>query len=189
MNDQGTKAVALPHLAHIPLRSHSGQAPLQLHLGQASLLSPRAPSRQPRPAVRGFTLIEVMVGVAVVAILAAIAIPSYSAYVIRGKRAEGKTALLQAAQAMERIYTQSGCYSFTSTPCAGTQVTAPPAASPADYALSFLAGPAAQSYSLMATPTTFTDTDCGALTLDNTGAKGALGGSASAAVAQQCWGR
>jgi len=139
-----------------------------------------------------------MVGVAVVAILAAIAIPSYSAYVIRGKRADAKTALLQAAQAMERIYTQSGCYSYTDAPCTGTAVSTPPSTSATDYAITFAAAPTAQSYTLVATPcgattcasgSTFADADCGPLTLDNSGAKGALGGTASAAVAQQCWGR
>jgi type IV pilus assembly protein PilE len=46
----------------------------------------------------GFTLIEVMVVVAIVAILARVAYPSYLEHVTRGKRAEGKTALLKAAQ-------------------------------------------------------------------------------------------
>jgi type IV pilus assembly protein PilE len=147
----------------------------------------------------GFTLIELMVAVAVVAILAAIAIPSYSAYVVRGKRSGAKTALLQAAQAMERAYTQSGCYTLTDAPCTGANVT--PQTSAADYSVA-LQVQTAQAYTLAATPcgapgagaaacggSTFVDPECGVLTLDNTGAKGALGGAAAAPVAQQCWNR
>ena len=52
----------------------------------------------------GFTLIELIVAVLIVSILAAVAYPSYRDYVVRGKRAEGKTALLKAAQLQERNY-------------------------------------------------------------------------------------
>ena len=51
-----------------------------------------------RQAQRGFTLIEVMIVVAIVGILSAIAYPSYQEYVRRGHRAEARAGLLQAAQ-------------------------------------------------------------------------------------------
>ena len=47
---------------------------------------------------KGFTLIEVMIVVAIVGILAAIALPSYNEYIRRGHRAEARAALLQGAQ-------------------------------------------------------------------------------------------
>jgi len=171
-------------------------------------------ARAPRAAKigrpRGFTLVELMVAVAVVAILAAIAIPSYSAYVVRGKRAQAKAALLQAAQFLERNYSSAGCYDFSDAPSclarkpvgAGTAVA--PSNTTSDYAMAFGALPAGtlpgQGFTLTATPcgafaggcaggSTFTDAECGTFTLDNTGAKGALAGAAAAAVAQQCWGR
>lgn len=58
----------------------------------------------------GFTLIELMIVVVVVAILAAIAFPSYARYVEQARRADGKAALLEAAQRLERHYTQNNTY-------------------------------------------------------------------------------
>jgi len=58
----------------------------------------------------GFTLIEIMIVVAVVAILAAIAYPSYMDSARRGWRAEARTALMQEMQQQERVYTQRAEY-------------------------------------------------------------------------------
>jgi len=59
----------------------------------------------------GFTLLELLITVVLVGILAAIAIPSYSAYITRGQRTAAKAALEQAAQFLERNYTVYGNYS------------------------------------------------------------------------------
>ena len=61
-------------------------------------------------AKRGFTLIELMITVAIIALLAAIAIPSYQDSVWKGKRAEAKAAIFKALQAEERYYTQNNTY-------------------------------------------------------------------------------
>jgi len=66
---------------------------------------------QGRRKAAGFTLIELMIVVAVVAILAAIAWPSYQEYVRRGQRAEARAAVLKAEGWLERFYTENNRYS------------------------------------------------------------------------------
>jgi len=64
----------------------------------------------------GFTLIELMIVVAVIGILAAIAYPSYQESILKGRRAEGRTALMELLQQQERFMTQRNCYlAFTNT--------------------------------------------------------------------------
>lgn len=59
---------------------------------------------------RGFSLMELMIAVAVMAILTVIAYPSYNNYIASAKRAEAKAALLEAAQYLERQFTAEGNY-------------------------------------------------------------------------------
>jgi type IV pilus assembly protein PilE len=59
---------------------------------------------------RGFTLIELMITVAIVGILVAIAFPSYTEHVLKGKRAQGRTALAELMLQQERYLTQRNCY-------------------------------------------------------------------------------
>jgi len=63
-----------------------------------------------RAAHRGFTLIELLVTVAIISILAAIAYPSYQSYVRRAQRAQARAVLQEAAQFMERFYTENHAY-------------------------------------------------------------------------------
>ena len=63
-----------------------------------------------RFGLRGFTLIELMIAVAIVAVLASIAYPAYLDSVLKGRRAEGRSALLNLLQQQERFYTQTGSY-------------------------------------------------------------------------------
>jgi len=59
----------------------------------------------------GFTLIELMIAVAIVGILAAIAVPNYSEYVKRASRAEAASALLDAANKQEQYFVDNRAYS------------------------------------------------------------------------------
>jgi type IV pilus assembly protein PilE len=130
--------------------------------------------------VRGFTLIEVMVVVAIVGILAAIAYPSYTAYVTRGKRVEGRNALLDAAARQERYYSDNNQYGALAT------VGVSSASENGHYQVSIALGSGNQSFTLSAAPETFVDDVCGTLTLTNTGVKGISGGTGSVG---DCWGR
>jgi type IV pilus assembly protein PilE len=77
------------------------------------------------PRHHGFSLIELMIVVAVIGILAAIAMPSYDSYVKKTRRADAQGVLLQNAQMLERRYTESNRYSTSST-CPSAPVTESP---------------------------------------------------------------
>jgi type IV pilus assembly protein PilE len=136
----------------------------------------------------GFTLIELMIVVAIIGILAAIAYPSYTAYVARGHRAEAKQGLLELAQFMERTYTEQNSYQpggaspvlpYTTMPKSGTTV----------YNLALdPAATSATTYKLTATATgSMANDECGDFSIDNTGAQ-SVGGAATANAAD-CWNR
>ncbi|HET8871590.1 MAG TPA: type IV pilin protein, partial [Aquabacterium sp.] len=84
---------------------------------------------------RGFTLIELMIAVAIVGILAAIAYPSYAEHVAKGRRADARVRLAAAQQWMERYYTERYTYASSGSTTDNTDfakqtsfVTSPPAA-------------------------------------------------------------
>ena len=66
--------------------------------------------KKPPIRSRGFTLIELMITVAVIALLAAIALPSYGEYVRRSQRAEARVEILRAEGWLERFYTENNRY-------------------------------------------------------------------------------
>lgn len=131
----------------------------------------------------GFTLIELMIVVAVVGILSAIAYPSYTEYIRRGHRADARAGLLQAQQWLERAATATGAYP-TTLPATLTWAADPQKR----YTIGFAAGNSNASFTLVATRKAGPQaTDrCGDFTLTNTGVRGAnnLSGGATAA---ECW--
>jgi type IV pilus assembly protein PilE len=74
--------------------------------------------------VKGFTLIEMMIVVAIVAVLAAIALPSYSDYIKRGKIIEATTALSDARTRFEQSYLDNRTYADTNGSCGNIQTAA-----------------------------------------------------------------
>lgn len=76
----------------------------------------------------GFTLIELMIVVAIVAILTSIAYPAYTSAILKGKRAEGRAALTELMQQQERYMTQNNCYMGFTTASTGVATAASPGA-------------------------------------------------------------
>ncbi len=74
----------------------------------------------------GFTLIELMIVVAIVAILASVAYPAYTDSIVKGKRAEGRAALTELMQQQERYLTQNNCYLAFTTAANGTATAVGP---------------------------------------------------------------
>lgn len=136
----------------------------------------------------GFTLIELMIVVAIIGILAAIAYPSYREQVLKSQRAEAQAVLLEAAQFMERFFTVNSRYNLTT---AGVDVALPTALaqSPQEGTAKYnivLSAVSATGFTLEARPVAGqADAKCGILSIDQAGNKGATGTDGAAT----CWRR
>jgi len=120
---------------------------------------------------RGFSLIELMITVAILAIIAMVAIPSYQENVIKSRRSDGQIALNLLAQRLERCQTQFGRYD------AADCVINTPFSSPEGYYSLTIVARNANSYTLSAEPVgpQVRDTACATLTVNNFGQRTASG--------------
>ena len=121
---------------------------------------------------KGFTLLELMITVAIIAILASIAYPSYQDSVRKTHRANAQAAVLEASSFMERYFTENNSYASAAIPVGITSD---------NYAVEFTAAPTATFYQVQARPTTAAQAldACGLMSLTSTNVKSALIGG--------CW--
>lgn len=134
-----------------------------------------------RKSQHGFTLIEIMITVAIIAILVMVAMPSYRDYTVRANRAAAASYLLEVANIQERHFLDQRSYEASMADLGATV----PAEVNQHYNVTTTADNAATppTYSVSAAPkgSQAADDDCGTLTINSMGQKGHAAGAA------RCW--
>ena len=151
------------------------------------------PMKHQRPTLQqGFTLIELMIVVAIVGILSAIAYPSYAEYIRKGHRADARAGLRQAQQWLERASTATGVYPVSGS---APYYPLPPALTwdgdtTKRYTIGFQGAPTNATFTLVATRKVGSPqaTDrCGDFTLTHTGTRNTVNYAAGTDPLRDCW--
>lgn len=145
-----------------------------------------------RAKSRGFTLLELMVVVAIIAILASIALPAYQRYGLRARRVDGKELLMRVAAAQERFYTNFNRYATNPLTAATSLGLTTLNSERGFYTIASANGATGntQSYILTATPVAGgpqAGDQCGALSVNNTGVKAPAAGVMPQNSNGPCW--
>lgn len=145
----------------------------------------------------GFTLVELLITVAIASILVSIALPSYSEYIVRANRSTAQVQLMQAAQFMQRFYMANDSYRVDrAANLIATQIPGELQRSPSEgkalYTLTILDVLNGAGFSLQMIPVAggrMEEDKCGTLTLNGTGARGVLirGEAGDASLMGMCW--
>ena len=134
---------------------------------------------------KGFTLIELMIVVAIIGIISAIAYPSYQESVRKSNRADGKATLNDVAQRLQRCFTAYSSYAHAS--CAiGQNLSGGGSVNSGEGMYTITGNLTATTFALTAAPVAGTtqagDTKCASLTLNQAGVEGATG-----TLGADCW--
>lgn len=135
------------------------------------------------PGPRGFSLIEALFAVVIIGILVVLAYPSYAEHVRRSQRADAQTALLEAAQYMQRYYAAKNSYAGATLPDGYQFAPKDSSVTTRRYDISVTVDEARQSFTLSASPAGV-DSKCGTLTLTDTARKGVKFATGTVA---ECW--
>ncbi|PKA71161.1 type IV pilus assembly protein PilE [Pseudomonas baetica] len=132
-----------------------------------------------RRSNRGFTLIEIMIVIAIIGIVLTISIPSYNEYVKKGRRAEVVSLLSEQAQSLERFYTKNNVYTGITGLSAGNDFyTLTPTITDQTFLLT----------AVRKTGTAMATDKCGDFTLTNTGVR-SMNNATTGLTTKDCWGR
>ncbi|MBK5376787.1 prepilin-type N-terminal cleavage/methylation domain-containing protein [Pseudomonas sp. TH08] len=132
-----------------------------------------------RRSNRGFTLIEIMIVIAIIGIVITIGYPSLTEYVKKGRRAEVVTLLSEQSQILERFYTKNNVYTGITGLSAGNDFyTITPTITDQTFLLT----------ATRKTGTTMATDKCGDFTLTNTGVR-SMNNATTGLTTKDCWGR
>ncbi|MFJ2482063.1 type IV pilin protein [Pseudomonas sp. NPDC087598] len=132
-----------------------------------------------RRSNRGFTLIEIMIVIAIIGIMLTIGLPSYTEYVKKGRRAEVVSLLSEQAQSLERFYTKNNIYTGITGLSSGNDFYT---ITPTITDQTFLLTATRKTGTAMATD------KCGDFTLTNTGVR-SMNNATTGLTTKDCWGR